>query len=466
MDAGSPKLASRKLPEWIAPAVDGRARVRTTRGSMAETVEGTQTNVAVRLKRLQSMFLTMLCITGVINYIDRSTLAVANPLIKGELDLSPVQMGVLLSAFSWSYALAQLPVGAMIDRAGPRLLLGTGMALWSVAQACGGFVTNLWQFIWARAALGLGEAPQFPAGARVICDWYPPRDRGLPIGAFNASSSVGPALAPPLLTALMSVFGWRGMFVVMGVVGLFVAAAWYALYRDPVDAGLSDEELRSIRDDKDPAPGSVSLRQWGRLFRHRTTWGMAIGFAGALYLIWLYLTWLPGYLVTERHLTVKGTGLVASVPFIFGFFGSLLGGLLSDRLVARGFSPILSRKIPLIAGLLGMAVFTVPAALTASTTVAVLCIALAVFCGNMATANAWALATSVAPPAYVASLGAIQNFGGYFGGSFAPVVTGLIVSRTASFAPALIAGAACAAGSAVVYLVLVRSPIPAESLEG
>jgi sugar phosphate permease len=434
---------------------------------MAGTVEDTTTKVAGRLKRLRATVLAMLCITGVINYLDRSTLAVANPLIRAELGLSAVEMGALLSAFSWSYALAQLPVGAMIDRAGPRLLLGAGMALWSVAQACGGFVSNLWQFLWARAALGVGEAPQFPAGARVISDWYPPRDRGLPIGVFNASSSIGPALAPPLLTALMSGFGWRGMFVVMGIAGLFVAAAWYALYRAPADSDLSDEELRAVRDDDGRAAASpVSLRQWGRLFRHRTTWGMAIGFAGALYLIWLYLTWLPGYLVTERHLTVKGTGLVASLPFIFGFFGSLAGGLLSDRLAARGFSPILSRKLPIIAGLLGMAAFTVPAALTASVGVAVLCIALAVFCGNVATANAWALATTAAPPAYVASLGAIQNFGGYFGGSFAPVVTGLVVERTGSFAPALIAGAAVAAGSAVVYLVVVRSPIPAESLEG
>jgi nitrate/nitrite transporter NarK len=193
---------------------------------------------------------------------------------------------------------------------------------------------------------------------------------------------------------------------------------------------------------------------------------MALGFAGALYLIWLYLTWLPGYLVAERHLSVKGTGLVAALPFVFGFFGSLAGGLLSDRLAARGFSPILSRKLPIIAGLLGMAGFTVPAALTASVAVAVLCISLAVFCGNVATSNAWALATAAAPPTYVASLGAIQNFGGYFGGSFAPVVTGMVYERTHSFAPALIIGAAVAAASAVVYLVLVHSPIPAESLEG
>jgi len=433
---------------------------------MLETAEAEPTRFSPRLRRFRATILVMLFLTGVVNYLDRSTLAIANPLIRGDLGLSPVEMGVLLSAFSWSYALAQLPTGALVDRVGPRFLLGAGMVLWSLAQAVGGFVTNLWQFATARAVLGVGEAPQFPAGARVISRWYSSRDRGMPIGVFNASSSIGPALAPPLLTALMTILGWRGMFIVMGVAGLFVAVAWYALYRDPEDSGLSLEELRPTHDqDAQAASNPVSLRQWGRLFRHQTTWGMAFGFAGALYLIWLYLTWLPGYLVTERHLSVKGTGWVASVPFIFGFFGSLAGGFWSDWLASKGVAPILSRKLPIIVGLLGMAAFTVPAALTTSTPVAVLCIALAVFSGNVATANAWALATTAAPPAYVASLGSIQNFGGYFGGSFAPVVTGLVVERTGSFAPALIAGAVIAALSAVVYLVLVRSPISAESLE-
>ncbi len=434
---------------------------------MPETAAAVTTQRSSRLPRFRGMILAILFLTGVINYLDRSTLAIANPLIRGDLGLSAGEMGFLLSAFSWSYALAQLPMGVLIDRAGPRFLLGAGMVVWSVAQAGGGFVARLWQFALARAVLGVGEAPQFPAGARVISNWYPARDRGVPIGIFNASTSFGLALAPPLLTNLMTVCGWRGMFVVMGIAGLVVAVAWYALYRDPADSGLTAAELEATRAEGAPpaVSGPVSLRQWGRLFRHQTTWGMAFGFAGALYLLWLYMTWLPGYLVTERHLSIQRTGWVASVPFIFGFFGSLTGGFASDRLAARGVTPLLSRKLPIIAGLLGMAAFTVPAALTTSTPVAVLCIALAVFCANVTTANAWALATTAAPPAYVASLGSIQNFGGYFGGSFAPVVTGLVVERTGSFAPALIAGAVVAAGSALIYLLLVRSPIPAASLE-
>jgi sugar phosphate permease len=416
-------------------------------------------------RRTRSIALALLFITGVINYLDRSTLSIANTQIREELHLTPGEMGILLSAFSWTYAFAQLPTGLLVDRIGPRLLLAAGLTLWSIAQACGGLASSLRQLVATRAVLGIGEAPQFPTGARVVSQWYPARDRGLPTGLFNASSSLGPALAPPLLTALMAAFGWRIMFLVMGAAGMVAAAAWYVLYRAPEEAGLSDEELRELRSD-DLKRSEVSLKDWASLFRHQTTWGMILGFAGSLYLIWLYLTWLPGFLEKEHHMTTLKVGFAAAVPFVFGFFGSLTGGAASDRLANRGFSPITSRKLPIVVGLLGMALFTVPAALTRRSDAAVLCISMAVFCGNIATANAWALVTATAPPNYVASLGSIQNFGGYFGGSFAPVVTGFVVEKTDSFAWALIIGAGVAVVSAAIYLVLVRAPIVLDPAKG
>jgi cyanate permease len=268
------------------------------------------------------------------------------------------------------------------------------------------------------------------------------------------------------LTALMAAFGWRRMFFIMGATGIIAAVAWYLFYRDPQHAGLSDADIRALRADEPASSGDLSLSQWLRLFQHPTTWGMVIGFAGALYLIWLYLTWLPGYLRIQHHMTTVQVGFAASVPFIFGFLGSLVGGAFSDRLAARGISPINSRKFPIAVGLMGMAVFTVPAALSQNGNVAVGCIALAVFCGSAATTNAWALVTATAPSSYVASLGSIQNFGGYFGGSFAPVITGYVVDKTGSFTLPLLIGASVAVASAVVYLVVVREPISAEFLDG
>src|ERR1700755_572044 len=191
-----------------------------------------------RVRSVQRVALALLVVAGVVNYIDRATLAVANPLIRNDLGLSIADMGYLLSAFLWAYAFAQLPTGAMVDKLGPRLLLTLGLSLWSLAQLLGGLVQGFGQFFGARILLGIGEAPQFPTGARVVRDWFNQRDRGLATGVFNCASSLGTAIAVPMLTWLMLSYGWRTMFVIMGVAGLAVAALWFALYRNPDEVAL------------------------------------------------------------------------------------------------------------------------------------------------------------------------------------------------------------------------------------
>ena len=213
---------------------------------MSATITATK-----RVKTIQRTALAMLVVAGVVNYIDRATLAVANPLIRGEMGLSVADMGYLLSAFLWSYAFSQLPTGAMVDKLGPRLLLTLGLSLWSCAQLLGGLVQSFGQFFGARILLGIGEAPQFPTGARVARDWFNPRDRGLATGVFNCASTLGTAIAVPLLTFLMLAFGWRWMFGIMGVAGLVVAAVWYLIYRNPQDVGLTAEE-NAYRTQGDP----------------------------------------------------------------------------------------------------------------------------------------------------------------------------------------------------------------------
>src|ERR1700721_2915067 len=204
-----------------------------------------------RVKSVQGVALTLLVVAGVVNYIDRATLAVANPLIREELGLSIAGMWDMLSPFFWGYAFSQLPTGAMVDRLGPRLLLTMGLSLWSLAQLLGGLVQNFTQFFGARVLLGLGEAPQFPTGARVVRDWFNQRDRGLATGVFNCASSLGTAIAVALLTYLMLSFGWRVMFVIMGVAGLIVAALWCTLYRNPDERSLTPEE-NAYRTQGDP----------------------------------------------------------------------------------------------------------------------------------------------------------------------------------------------------------------------
>ncbi|HEY0182181.1 MAG TPA: MFS transporter, partial [Rhodopila sp.] len=163
------------------------------------------------------MSLAILVLSGTVNYLDRATLAVANPLIREDLGLNVAQMGVLLSAFLWAYAFSQLPAGAMVDRIGPRWLLGAGLTLWSGAQIIAGMVSGIAQFAAARVLLGIGESPQFTSGVRVVRDWFNVRERAFGIGLVNTSPFIGQAIAPPLLTAMMLAFGWRWMFIVMGL---------------------------------------------------------------------------------------------------------------------------------------------------------------------------------------------------------------------------------------------------------
>ncbi|WP_321871928.1 MFS transporter [Paraburkholderia tropica] len=413
-----------------------------------------------RIKSIQRGALIMLVIAGAVNTIDRASLAIANPMIRKDLGLSVAEMGVLLSAFLWAYAFSQLPVGVLVDRLGPRKLLAAGLAVWSSAQLVCGFVGNTVQFAIARAVLGVGEAPQFPAGARVVRDWFSASERGRAIGIFTCASQVGTGLAAPLLTTLILVFGWRWTFVIMGGLGLLVAVMWVVLYRNPAEVTLTESEHAYRTDGKKSESATITFAQWKGLFASGTTWGLVVGYFGVIYVNWLFNTWLPGYLQMERHMSIAHVGWAAFIPYVFAVIGSVSSGYLVDFLAARRMSLARSRKYPLCVFLVLQTVLVVLAARTPSNAVAIACLSGALFCGTAASASAWALVTVLAPPACTGSLGSLQNFGGYIGGALAPIVTGLIVQHSGSFVPALYVGAGMSLFSACVYLLFVRRPVP------
>ena len=270
---------------------------------------------AARLKTTQRAALMLVCTIGVLNYVDRGTLSVANPLIRHDLGVSIAEMGVLLSAFLWPYAFFLLPSGGLVDRFGPRRVLCAALLLWSVAQAAAGFVTSLTQFIIARAALGVGEAPTFPAFARVVRDWYHSRDQASAIGVWNASPALGTAIAPPLLTGLMLAFGWRWMFVAMGGLGVVLAVVWYTMFRDRAEVALAQADVEHLTagEQIEEVP-PTSFAAWRKLFGFRSTWGLIFGFFGNVYIGWLFVAWLPGYLEMQRHMSIQKTGLSHRSP--------------------------------------------------------------------------------------------------------------------------------------------------------
>ncbi|WP_419729290.1 MFS transporter [Lichenicola sp.] len=404
-----------------------------------------------RARRMRVLALTLLVIAGTVNYLDRSALSIGNSSIRGSLHLSDAEMGLLLSVFAIAYGVAQLPVGILIDRYGPRRLMSIGLLLWSGAQICGGLVTGLGQFVVARAALGIGESPMYLAGTKVCSNWFQARARALPIGLFNASSALGPAIAPPILTTLMLTFGWRSMFVIIGVAGLAIAILWSLIYRDPDQYGITPEEQRWIHDEDSPADEALTLTGWPSLFREPTTWGMALGFLGVIYLTWLYGTWLPDYLERARHLSLRQAGLWTAIPQACGFFGALLGGLAARTLGRHGMAPVASCRLPLVLAMLVTAACTAGASLVHGTSAAILLVSVALFAGSLASSCGWAMAAVATTPDKVATLEAIQNIGGSIGGALAPLVTGLVVGLTGSFTPALLLAAGIALASALIY---------------
>ncbi len=423
---------------------------------------------SARIRSAQLRTILLIIAAGMVNIMDRSTLAVANPLIRRDLGLSIAEMGMLLSAFLWAYAWCQLPLGFLIDRAGPRRALGWGLVVWSVMQGLAGLVTGFWQFVAMRVLLGVGEAPMFPAAVSLIRGWWPARLRGLPTGMMNIPTGLGAALAPPVLTALMLSMSWRWMFLIMGLLGLLVSVAWLTMIREARQVQLDPAERAYLSEGEEAtATTPISGRKWRALFGFRTIWGMIAGSFCASYVLWLYNAWLPGYLEIQHHMDIRTTGFVASIPFVFAAGGAVTGGWSADRLMAAGVSPMNSRKIPIVFGLIGMAGFTLLAAFAGSASTAVACISGALFFSGGLGPLSFALASVAVPAHCTGSLGAIQNFGNYIGAAMAPLITGLFVQDRGDFTPALIlAGILALIGSGAYLFVVPSRPITDAELDG
>lgn len=419
------------------------------------------------LKKYQSITVVLLLLIGIVNYLDRSALSIANTSIQKDMLISPSQMGILLSAFSLAYAFAQLPLGIIIDRLGSKISLGAALLTWSVAQSVSGLVNSFAGFIGLRILLGVGEAPMFPSAAKALSEWFEAEKRGTPTGIVLSSTCIGPCLAPPLLTLFMINFGWRGMFVITGLIGIVLAACWLIFYKSKKQylaelaaSGQPSPEVAQVAEkNAEPAPRKALLADWLSLFQHRSTWGAVLGFMGVIYMLWLHLTWLPGYFEREHGLGLYKTAWVVSLAYLFGAFGTIAAGRICDRMVKRGMSVLGSRKVTAISGLLLAAMFTLPLSFGSSLTLSVVLLCLALFSINLASSTAWMIANTIVSTRRVASFGSIQNFGGYIAGSIAPIVTGFSIQHSGSFATAFMVSAVVAVVAALAYWVLLKGPV-------
>ena len=408
---------------------------------------------------MRFFILGLLTIGTMINYLDRTVLGIAAPLLREELAIDAKWMGIIFSAFSWTYAAMQIPGGIFLDRFGTKLTYFLSLTFWSLSTLLHGLATNLASLLTFRFALGVSEAPCFPTNSRVVATWFPQQERAFATGVYTVGEYVGLAFLSPLLFWIMGVFGWRALFVVVGVAGILFALVWWRGYREPHESkAVNQAELDYIAAGGGiVTPKTVKAKfEWrlvGQLLRFRQLVGICIGqFAGNSTLVF-FLTWFPTYLATERHMGWLKIGFFTVLPFIAASIGVLFGGWWSDWMLKRGRSANIARKLPIITGLL-LASVIVTANYVDSDYVVIGILSLAFFAQGMA-ALGWTLVSDIAPKGLLGLTGGIFNFAANLAGIITPLVIGFIVAATGSFVGALMFIAIVALVGAFSYIFIV-----------
>lgn len=417
------------------------------------------------MPKIRWLMIGLCFLANAISYIDRANLAIAAPYIRAELGINAAEMGLVLSAFFWTYALMQLPAGWFIDRLGVRISLAFAVGWWSLFTMATGAARGITQFIGARLMLGVGEAFSLPSFTRVAFNWFPRSERGMACGIFNSGSTTGSALSLPAVTALIYWVGWRGAFVVTGVIGIVWVVAWWFIYRDPekyrdiapaqVDALLAQRGT--------PAAVTTAKISWLDLFRYRSIWGLMIGLFCLNFAIYFFITWFPSYLLQARGFSLASLGTLGMVPALMAILGNWLGGYTSDRLLKAGWSPTRARKTCLVGGM--MTASSIAGAAFVDSTMACLALfSLAYAALSFTGANVWTVGSEIAPTqGHVASIGGIQNFAGNLAGILITTFTGvmLVLTKGSFLIPLAVAGGLCVVG-ALSYLFVVGKvePLP------
>jgi len=390
--------------------------------------------------RMRYLALGLISVGTAINYLDRSVLGIAAPLFSSDLGVGAGALGVVFSAFSWTYAAAQIPGGMLLDRFGSRVVYGCAVALWSMFTLLQGTVSGLAALLGLRLGLGAAEAPSYPTNSRVVRTWFPQSERARANGVYAVGQYFGLAFLSPLLFWIAGRFGWRALFILAGLIGLVFAALWSVYYRDP---DRSTRINRAELDYIESGGGSgnavttapFSWRLVGRLISTRQILGASVGQFASNSTLVFFLTWFPTYLATERHLQLRTAGLFAALPYIAASVGVLLGGWSSDWLVQKSGSPTLGRKLPVVVGLL-MATSLVAANMVHSNAAMLTIMSFAFFGQGMCNLG-WTVITDVAPRPYVGLTAGIFNLCANLAGIVTPLVIGQIVAGTGSFYAAL-----------------------------
>jgi len=402
--------------------------------------------------------LALISFATMLNYVDRAIMGVAAPAITEELAISPVLMGLIFSAFSWTYALSQIPGGVVLDKLGTRITYALSLSLWSLFTLLHGAVSSVGGLVAMRLGLGVAESPCFPTNSRVLSTWFPQDERARANSVYAVGQYTGLAFFAPLLFWIISAWGWRALFYIFGSVGILYSIVWYMLYRDPQHSkSVNQAELDHIEAGGGLAhsgpPVAFTWKNVGKLLSKRQILGASIGqFCGNATLVF-FLTWFPTYLATERGMDWLKSGMFAVMPYIAASAGVLLAGVISDMIIKRTGSVNWGRKLPIVGGLC-LASTIILANYVESDTLVIVIMSVAFFGQGMVNLG-WTLISDVAPKPMIGLTGGIFNLCANLAGIITPIVIGIIVAATGSFygALAFIGGLAIVGAFSIIFIV-------------
>jgi len=379
------------------------------------------------------MWILFLIFTGtMINAIDRSSMGAANSFIAKDLHLDPATMGIILSVFGWTYVLFNLPAGWLSDRFGTKKVYGIAASIWSIASAMTGLAKTSAHLIISRAFVGLGEAANFPSATKVVAENFSPASRNTATGIYLAGLRLGYALTPGIMIGLMVWFGsqahpnWRMAFIITGLGSLLWVVLWFSTFRE------------NVRPKKNGKTSRLNQALTLELLKKRNTWAIVCIKFFQDYIYYLYLTWLPSYLIEERHMDLEAVAFYATLPWVAGMMAQPLIGMLADFLIKKGLDPTKVKKSLLVLMQL-IALTIVGAAFAPSAETAAWCLIIALAAESASTAILWTLPQDLAPRGTAGTLGGIMNTAGAGAAIVSPMMTGFIV-QYAGFPAALIAG--------------------------
>lgn len=398
-----------------------------------------------------------------INYVDRVSLSVASHALKEEFGISPVAMGYLFSSFVWLYFIALIPMGYLVGRYGPKQVNSYGIGVWSVATVCTAFATGFASLITCRLIMGAGEATTYPAGARVVRDWMPVKERGLATAVFHSGSLVGPAVGAIGFGWLITAFGWRIAFVVAGAIGFVWLAAWLKWYRHPSQAPwLSEAERAEIMADAPVASASTPQAPalgFKGLVRSPTMWAIGLAHGCAVYATYFFLTWLPTYLQAEKGLSVMSSAFYTAIPYLGAAVLVMLIGRLSDMLVKPQAAARGGRRFVIGAVLLASsAIFLVPMLSSTWAILLVITLSLAT-CASAISLDLSLVNDLVRSGEDVGTAAGFITAVGNLFGLLAPIATGYLVANTGGFAMAFTVVGVLLIVGAVLAVFGARRPV-------